>query len=86
MGVAVAGWPCRPPEFPLPHPMNPALLVLSLAALAALGLGGWLILKSVRSADDGFEDETGFHLGPEPVARVTSPLQPGESPAGSLPR
>ena len=67
-------------------PMHPALLLLSVAALAALGLGGWLILKSVRSADDGFEDETGFHLGPEPVAPVPSPLRPGEGPAGSLPR
>lgn len=66
--------------------MNPALLVLSLAALAALGLGGWLILRSVRSADDGFEDETGFHLGPEPVARVPSSLRRGDGPAGSLPR
>jgi len=66
--------------------MNPALLLLSVAALAALGLGGWLILKSVRSANDGFEDETGFHLGPEPVARVASPLRPSEGPAGSLPR
>jgi hypothetical protein len=66
--------------------MNPTLLLLSVAALAALGLGGWLILKSVRSANDGFEDETGFHLGPEPVARVASPLRPSEGPVGSLPR
>jgi hypothetical protein len=66
--------------------MNPALLALSLAALAALGLGGWLILRSVRSADDGFEDESGFHLGPEPVAPVPASLRPGEGAAGSLPR
>ncbi len=66
--------------------MNPLLLVLSLAALAALGLGGWMILRSVQAADDGFEDETGFHLGPEPVPRVPSSLPPGEGPVGSLPR
>lgn len=66
--------------------MSPALLLLCLAAVAALGLGGWLILKSVRSAADGFEDETGFHLGPEPVSPVPSGLRPGEGPAGSLPR
>lgn len=66
--------------------MSPALLVLSLAAFTALGLGGWLILKSLRSAADGYEDETGFHLGPEPVSPVPSGLRPGEGPAGSLPR
>ncbi|MBM3843126.1 MAG: hypothetical protein FJ397_07680 [Verrucomicrobia bacterium] len=66
--------------------MHPALLVLSLAALAGLGLGGWLILRSVRSAADGYEDETGFHLGPEPVARVPSALRSGEGPTPSLPR
>ncbi|MFZ9746714.1 MAG: hypothetical protein ACO3G4_08800 [Opitutaceae bacterium] len=66
--------------------MNSLLLVLALAALAALGLGGWMILRSVQSADDGFEDETGFHLGPEPVPRIPSPLPPGEGRVGSLPR
>jgi len=66
--------------------MHPALLVLSLAALAGLGLGGWLILRSVRSAADGYEDETGFHLGPEPVAQVPSALRSGEGPTPSLPR
>ena len=66
--------------------MNSFLLVLALVALAALGLGGWMILKSVQSADDGFEDETGFHLGPEPVTRLPLPLRPGEGPAGPVPR
>lgn len=66
--------------------MNPALIVLSLAAFTALGLGGWLILKSLRSAADGYEDETGFHLGPEPVVRVPSALRSGEGPTPSLPR
>ncbi|MEY3608128.1 MAG: hypothetical protein RLZZ447_916 [Verrucomicrobiota bacterium] len=72
----------RPPVFP----MNAVLLVLALAALAGLVLGGWLILKSVQSADDGFEDETGFHLGPEPMAQAPASLRPGEGPAGALPR
>jgi hypothetical protein len=66
--------------------MNSLLLILSLAALAALGLGGWMILRSVQAADDGFEDETGFHLGPEPVPRISSSLPPVEGSVGSLPR
>lgn len=46
--------------------MTSALLFLSVALLACLGVGGVLMVVGLRHAPEGFEDENGFHCGQAP--------------------
>jgi hypothetical protein len=54
--------------------MNFALLLISVAVLGSLSLGGVMMVLGLRNAPDGYEDENGFHCGKpaEALAPVTS--------------
>ena len=53
--------------------MNIALLLLSVALLGSLSLGGVMMVLGLRNAPDGYEDENGFHYGqPEGLVPVAS--------------
>lgn len=43
--------------------MNFALLLLSVAVLGSVGVGGVMMVLGLRNAPDGYEDENGFHCG-----------------------
>jgi hypothetical protein len=43
--------------------MNLALLIISVAVLGSLSLGGVMMVLGLRNAPDGYEDENGFHYG-----------------------
>ena len=50
--------------------MNFALLLLSVAVLGSLGVGGVMMVLGLRNAPDGYEDESGFHCGKPAEALV----------------
>jgi hypothetical protein len=39
------------------------VLVISMALLGVLSLGGVMMVLGLRNAPDGYEDENGFHYG-----------------------
>lgn len=47
---------------------------LLIATIACFLVGGWALIKAVRSATDGYEDEFGFHAGPTPAWVLLSPF------------
>jgi hypothetical protein len=55
--------------------MNLALLLISVAVLGSLSLGGVMMVLGLRNAPDGYEDENGFHCGKpaEALVPVASP-------------
>lgn len=50
--------------------MNFALLLISVAVLVSLSLGGVMMILGLRNAPDGYEDENGFHCGQPAEALV----------------
>jgi hypothetical protein len=50
--------------------MNLALLLISVAVLGSLSLGGVMMVLGLRNAPDGYEDENGFHCGKPAEAMV----------------
>ena len=49
--------------------MNFTFLSLAVALLGVLSVGGVVMVRGLRNAPDGFEDEAGFHYGtPEETA------------------
>jgi hypothetical protein len=43
--------------------MNLALLVIAVAVIASLSVGGVMMILGLRNAPEGYEDENGFHCG-----------------------
>lgn len=43
--------------------MNFTLLVIAVALVGSLSLGGVMMILGLRNAPEGFEDENGFHCG-----------------------
>ncbi len=50
--------------------MNFALLLISVAVLVSLSVGGVMMVLGLRNAPDGYEDENGFHYGQPAEALV----------------
>jgi hypothetical protein len=68
----------RIPEFgAIRHtlPMNLALILLSVAVLGSVGVGGVMMIFGLRNAPEGYEDENGFHCG-QPVEALVPNAAP----------
>jgi hypothetical protein len=55
--------------------MNFALVLLSVALLGSLSIGGVIMVLSLRNAPIGYEDENGFHYG-QPIEGLVPVAEP----------